>query len=168
MQVYRCVICGDPYIGSEKPSHCPFCGAHQKYLIEAKDWQDRNNVVLSDISRSNLEGALRLEVNNSDFYKKAFAVAKDPYFQALFKALSKIEAEHASVIVKLLKVTPPQPDHVLPALETEKDFLALAHSKEQNAVAFYQKSADEATEERVKEVFTALVEIEADHIKLSQ
>lgn len=168
MQVFRCVICGDPYIGSEKPSHCPFCGAHQKYLALAKDWKDRNNVNLTEISRDNLIGALQLEVNNSDFYKKTFSAAKDPYYQALFKGLSKIEAEHASTIIKILKVNAPEPVQSLPILETEKDFLKLAHTKEQSAVNFYQKSAEDATEERVKELFTALVEIENDHIKLSE
>lgn len=167
MQIYRCNICGDPYIGSQKPTHCPFCGAHAEYLVDAKDWHDKNNVTLSEISRKNLLEALQLEVNNSAYYKQAFENAKDPYYLALFKALSKIEAEHAAAIIKIVKAERPDPKAVT-ALESEKEYLALAHERELKATAFYAKSIEEAVEERVRELFTALVEIEKDHILLSE
>lgn len=168
MQVFRCNICGDPYIGTEKPSHCPFCGAHANYLVNASEWHDTNNIELSEVSKKNLLEALQLEVNNADFYRKGFQAAKDPYFQALFKGLSKIEAEHAATILKLLKVDKPEAKQELPILNTEKEYLDLAHGREVRANAFYKQAAQEAVEDRVREVFTALVEIENDHIKLSE
>ena len=62
-QLFRCRICGDPYLGSEPPSFCPFCGAPQKYLVPAEEYVDRNDVPnLSARSRANLEKALDLEV----------------------------------------------------------------------------------------------------------
>jgi rubredoxin len=50
VKVYRCRICGDPYLGTEPPTQCPFCGASQEFLIDAKDWDSNEfNVELSDI-----------------------------------------------------------------------------------------------------------------------
>ncbi|GAG36539.1 unnamed protein product, partial [marine sediment metagenome] len=37
VKLWVCVICGDPYIGGSPPDCCPFCGAHKKYIKEAKD-----------------------------------------------------------------------------------------------------------------------------------
>jgi len=69
VRVFRCRICGDPYIGTEAPLQCPFCGASQRFFIEADDWNpDEFNVSISDISRKNLEAALQLELDNAAFY----------------------------------------------------------------------------------------------------
>ena len=37
VKLWRCVICGDPYIGGNPPDNCPYCGAHKRYILEAKD-----------------------------------------------------------------------------------------------------------------------------------
>lgn len=69
LKLFRCRICGDPYLGSEPPSYCPFCGAPQKYMAPAEQYVDRNDVPnLSAQSRANLEKALDLEVRNAAFY----------------------------------------------------------------------------------------------------
>lgn len=169
MKFYRCVICGDPYMGSDKPSHCPFCGAHQDYLVSAADWVDENESIgeLSDISRSNLEKALQLEVNNKAFYADASSKADLIELQGIFKNLSKIEGEHASTIKKILKVQPPEPeDEKKTASDNIHENLEAAVEREKFASAFYGEAAGEASEERVKKVFTALSEIESDHIQL--
>ena len=44
LKLFRCRICGDPYLGSEPPSFCPFCGAPQRYMVPAADYVDRNDV----------------------------------------------------------------------------------------------------------------------------
>src|SRR5512146_637879 len=94
-QLFRCRICGDPYLGSEPPSFCPFCGAPQKYLAPAEEYVDRNDVPnLSAVSRANLEKALDLEVKNAAFYLCASNCAPDPVDKAMFKALWRTEAEH--------------------------------------------------------------------------
>lgn len=111
MKFYRCQICGDPFMGTEPPSHCPFCGAHQEYLVSAAEWVDENTgLELSDISRANLEKAIQLEVNNKAFYADASAKAGIVELQGIFKNLSKIEGEHASTIRKMLNVEPPAPE----------------------------------------------------------
>jgi rubrerythrin len=170
MKLYRCQICGDPYLGSASPTNCPFCGAPQKYIVLAEDYQDRNDIPdLSSRSRENLEKALELEVKNSGFYLCAAACSSDPVAQAMFKALAKIEAEHAATIVKMLKIPKPEikPDPQACQKDPKANFAA-AHEREQRAVAFYRQGAAEATEDRVRQVFNALVEIESDHIQISE
>ena len=109
LKLFRCRICGDPYLGSEAPSFCPFCGAPQRYMAPAAEYVDRNDVPnLSARSRANLEKALDLEVRNAAFYMCASNCAPDPLDKAMFKALWRTEAEHASVICKLLKVPKPE------------------------------------------------------------
>ena len=170
MKLYRCQICGDPYLGSAPPTFCPFCGAPQKYMVPAEEYQDRNYIPeLSSRSRENLEKALTLEVNNSAFYMCASNCAQDPVSQAMFKALFKAESEHASLICKLLRVPKPEikPDDKACQKDPKANFAA-AHEREIRAVAFYQQAAQEAAEDRVREVFTALTEIESYHIALSE
>jgi rubrerythrin len=169
IKVFRCRICGDPYMGSEAPKQCPFCGAPQRFFIEAQDWSPAEfNVTLSEASRKNLEAALQLELDNAAFYdcaKNAAQKADDEYGIAKFKALMKVEREHASAISKFLKISPP---------ELEKQACnanSKANSKEgwereDRAIKAYAKFRDEATEPRLKEFFGVLVEIETDHLDL--
>lgn len=169
MNFYRCLICGEVYMGDGAPSHCPFCGAKAKYLVIADQWVDENIGLgkLSDVSRKNLEAALQLEANNAPFYKDASARAKSIELQGVFKYLFKIEREHADVIQKILKVEAPQPE---PGKEVagddEMENLRAAHEREKYATKFYADSAKQAVEPRVKKVFLALAEIESDHVKL--
>lgn len=170
MKLFRCQICGDPYLGSEPPSFCPFCGAPQKYMVPAEDYVDRNYISdMSDISRENLETALALEVANAGFYFCASNCAPGAVDQAMFKALAKAESEHASLVSKLLRVPKPEiePDDKACRKDPRANF-AEAHGREIRAVAFYRQAAAAAVEDRVKEVFTALSEIESYHIALSE
>ncbi len=170
MKLFRCRICGDPYLGAAPPSFCPFCGAPERYMVPAEEYQDRNYIPdLSDRSRANLEKALELEVANASFYLCASACSPEPVSQAMFKALAKAESEHASVISKLLHTKKPEirPDDKACRKEPQANF-AESHEREKRAVAFYRQAAAEAVEERVKEVFSALVEIESYHIGLSE
>ncbi len=169
VKVFRCRICGDPYIGTEPPSQCPFCGAQRQYFIEANKWdQNEFNVTLSEVTRKNLRAALKLELDNAAFYdcaKNSAEMADDQYYFAKFKALMKVEREHASSISKFLKIARPE-------LEKKTcDANSQANTKdgwqrEDRAIKAYAKFRDEATEPRMKEFFSALVEIETDHLDL--
>ena len=139
MKVYRCRICGEVYIGKEKPNSCPFCGAHENYFVLAKEWALLRSETLSDITRENLEKALDLEINNTNFYKAASEKSRDVHFSSMFKGLSKVEREHASAICKHLGIEKPDSTAGL----------------------------ERATEEEIKEFFKALMEIESDHIALT-
>ena len=169
VKVFRCRICGDPYIGTEAPIQCPFCGASQQLFVEAHDWNpDEFNVSLSEVSRSNLEAALQLELDNAAFYdcaKNAADKAVDHYSLAKFKALMKVEREHASAISKFLKISRPELEkqacNANAKVNTKEGF-----EREDRAIKAYAKFRDEATEPRLKEFFGALVEIETDHLDL--
>jgi peroxiredoxin len=105
---------------------------------------------------------------NAAFYMCASDCAQDPVAKAMFKALWRTEAEHASLICKILKVPKPEikPDDKA-CLRDPKANFAASHQREKSAVVFYGRSANEATEDRVKEVFTALSAVETYHIALS-
>jgi len=169
IKVYRCRICGDPYIGENAPTQCPFCGANERFFVEAQNWDTNEfNVELSKTSKNNLEAALQLELDNAAFYdcaKNAATKAGDEYSIAKFKALMKVEREHASAISKFLKISRPD-------LEKKMcDANAKANTKdgwerEDRAIKKYAKFRDEAVEPRLKEFFGALVQIETDHLNL--
>ncbi|MBW6519003.1 MAG: ferritin [ANME-2 cluster archaeon] len=168
MKVFKCKICQEGYLGDAAPTHCPFCGAHQPYLIAAKDFEIPE-YTLTDVSRNNLEETLKLEVGNAEFYFCAASRADNVADATMFKRLGKIESEHASTIAKELNI--PVPD-----ISRDKNMcsdknvgnLAESHQREANAITHYTSFLHEATEERIKEVFTAIIEIEKDHLSLTE
>ena len=40
VKLWRCEICGDPYIGDKPPTNCPFCGAavHTRISVQTFRW----------------------------------------------------------------------------------------------------------------------------------
>ncbi len=167
MRVWRCRICGDPYLGDEKPTQCPFCGAHSPWMVDAHEWTDENQgVELTDTGRAALEKTLELEMANASFYMCASDAAPDSLLKGMFKALSKVEAEHATVACKLLGR---KRDNVTPG-ECDTDGLTnvnTAHDHEDLAIGFYTQFAAEVTEPRLKALYSALIEIETDHLNLT-
>ena len=169
VKVFRCRICGDPYIGESPPTHCPFCGAQAQYIIDAHDWDSGEfDVDLSEVSHNNLEAALDLEMGNAAFYACArdqAAAAGDEYMLAKFKCLMKVEAEHAAAICKFLNIDKPE----LATSSCSADAVENScegYEREDRAIQAYARFRDEATEPRMKEFFGALVGIEGDHLHL--
>ncbi|MEM2954977.1 MAG: ferritin family protein [Candidatus Nanoarchaeia archaeon] len=165
--LWRCEICGDPYIGEKPPANCPFCGAHQKYIKLAKVAKVTFDVKLNETDRKNVEYAFQIEISNSAFYFCAAEKTNDEEGKLLFKALGKVEAEHASIWKKILKL-----DNIPKGNENcfveNKDNLEESHRRETRAIDFYKKAAKESKNPRIKQIFEALVEIESDHLKLSE
>ena len=170
MNVYLCRICGDPYVGNTKPSNCPFCGAPAKFIILAENWVETELPELTEVTRKHLEASLKLEVENVQFYRCAMNATEDPLAKAMFKALSRIEGEHASIVCKFLRIPKVTVEDVLEVcgFTTKEEHLEEALRREQKAVRFYTAAAESATEPPVKEFFEAVTEIEGDHISLSQ
>ncbi|MBL7131278.1 MAG: ferritin [Candidatus Omnitrophica bacterium] len=168
MEVYRCRVCGEVYIGEEKPKSCPFCGAHESYFILAKEWKLLHSQTLSDITKENLKKALDLEINNTNFYKAAEELSKDVYVWSMFKGLSKVEREHASVICKHLLIEKPDSTAGLDkAVDSDQANIEEANRRERSAVKFYGQASNQASEQEIKEFFKSLMEIESDHIILT-
>ncbi|MEA3488775.1 MAG: ferritin family protein [Candidatus Omnitrophota bacterium] len=168
MKVYRCRVCGEVYIGEEKPKSCPFCGAHETYFVLAKEWKLLYIDLLSDISKDNLRKALDLEINNTNFYKAVSGKSKDIYISSMFKGLSKVEREHASALCKHLKIQ--RPDSNVgsdEAVDSDQENIKEANRRERSAVKFYGEAMKQAPEKEIKEFFNALMQIESDHIVLT-
>ncbi|MBU3959053.1 MAG: ferritin [Candidatus Omnitrophica bacterium] len=169
MKVYRCRICAEVYIGEEKPKSCPFCGAHERYFVLAKEWRLLHGQALSDITKENLKKALDLEINNTNFYKAVSEKSKDVYVASIFKGLSKVEREHASTICGHLKIEKPDSKAGLDkAVDSDQANIQEANRRERSAVKFYGEASSQAPEEEIKEFFKALIEIESDHIILTE
>jgi len=117
--------------------------------------------------RAKAEHALKVEISNSAFYACAANQTNDPEGKILFKALGKIEAEHASIWRKILKLGSVAPG--ADACHTENvENLKESHTRETRAIDFYRKAAAEADHPRIRQLFDALVEIETDHLHLSE
>ncbi len=168
MKMYRCRICGETFLGTEAPSHCPFCGAHREYFVDTTEYpEDINDVHLTEVERANVEQAVELERGNSRFYMAMAQHRDNKKLASAYKRLAKIEAEHASVFCKLLGVT--KPSDLLDPSDASDDWCANIEAsieREQRASRFYAEVVQRATSERVKEVFASVSEIEADHIEL--
>jgi rubrerythrin len=169
VRVFRCRLCRESYIGEEAPSRCPFCGAPEWLFIPAENWNPSEYIFdISAVSKANLEAALKLELSNTEFYLCAMNAAKasgDEYGYAKFKALKKVENEHADVIVKLLKIKEPEIKTIACSDDFEKNTKE-GWERENRAIKEYAKFANEAPEIQLKQFFKTLVEIETDHLQL--
>ncbi|MHA1930913.1 MAG: ferritin family protein [Promethearchaeota archaeon] len=168
--VYVCRICGESMILEGKPSRCPFCGAYDKYLVDSKEYDDTGDwdVELNETDKANAEKALGVEVSNALFYKCSAKKVKEIDGKKLFKILGKVESEHAAVWKKILKLKEIKWE---PAETCEADYnadLKDSHAREERAIRFYGEAATAAENPRVKEIFQAFVEVEIDHLKLSE
>lgn len=171
-QQFICKICGEPYLGTGAPSRCPYCGAYGEKLVPAEEWKPLWGKSVDEVSRKHLDMALMLEVGNTNFYRNASKASKEAWAQKMFKALMKIEKEHAEVIVKLLGAQMPD----FEKLEKEEDKakegieenLAESHRRETRAINAYKAAAAEVTDAHVKELFSELIRVESDHLSLSE
>jgi rubrerythrin len=179
-----CIVCGmaingknynfnkEAFINSnskEKIMYCPFCGAPIEYLIEngQEIKYDRNK--LNQNSLKIIDHAVKLEVFNGDFYKKASYMAKDKNVKSMFKALSSIEYMHAKIHKKIagIKEMPVLKDMDYSKYNTDKDLLAAACQREKHAVAYYKKYEKEIHEENISKIFNALSKVEEEHVELT-
>jgi rubrerythrin len=171
MKLWRCQICGDPYLGEEKPKNCPFCGAHERFMVLQNDFDNRIGEIpdLTEVTKKNLEAALQLEIGNTEFYACASRKAETDEMKSLFKALKKIESEHASLISKALGIKKPPINEDYDECSAEDiDNLKESHMREDRAIHKYAEFLSEAIEPRAIEIFSALIAIEGDHLSLSE
>jgi rubrerythrin len=168
LRVFCCRICGSSYVGTRRPSHCPFCGAHEKFMVSASEWSSPGSPELSEETRKVLERALEMEVSKAAFYACAAEEAGQEKGQALFASLSLTHGKHGAIIRDLLGLAKPKSSGQGTCHETVEENLKEASGRQEDAVAFYQDAREGAAEPRVKEVCQALLEIEGDHLTLVQ
>ncbi len=165
---WRCSVCGREFDSPQDP--CPICGAAKDKFSQAdkgEDDKDLFDVELSEKDKALAQKALEVEVSNSTFYFCAAKKSDNLSERLLFEALANVEKEHAIIWQKFLR---------LPELPTANDScdissldnLKESHRREDVAIKFYDEADDEAENEKVKLVFKALVEIETDHLNMSE
>ncbi|MBA4370558.1 MAG: ferritin [Coriobacteriaceae bacterium] len=168
MKMYRCRICGETYLGSEAPSHCPFCGAHRESMIAPEEYPAGiNDVHLTESERADLEAAVELERSNTRFYLGMAERRDNDTLRSTYKRLARVEAEHCSLFCKLLKIDKPA-DIAIPGETTgtwEGD-IAESLRRETKASALYAEFMARTTSARLAEVFGAVSIVETDHIAL--
>lgn len=167
MKTYICQICGDAYIGEHKPSECPFCGAREHFIKEGKE---ANPIVnqeceISELSGRNLEETLALELRANLIYLCMAGKAHNYELKAMYKRLAKVELEHAVICTKLMGIALPKVEDQICSDEEVENFKTTI-ALEEHATELYAKFAKEATEQNLRIFFTALAQVEADHIEL--
>jgi len=167
MKTFICEICGDAYIGDEKPKNCPFCGARHSFIRNGNEASPVVNKTfeLSEVSRKNLEETLKLEMHANAVYLCMAGKAKTYEIKAMYKRLAKVELEHANITCKLMKISLPESNPELCSDEDVENFNETI-KLEETASSLYAKFAKEASEQDIKILFTALMQVEADHIAL--
>lgn len=169
MNLYICEICGDAYIGADKPTDCPFCGAKNNFIKLADEAQPIVNIKteLSETSKKNLMETLALETRASDIYTCMAGKSKEYKIQKMFKRLAKIELEHAIIVTKLMGISMPEVNSESCFDEDIRNFQKTIEL-ENHATELYKKFAGEASEEHIKKFFGALMQVEQGHIELTE
>jgi rubrerythrin len=167
MKTFICEICGDAYLGEEKPKNCPFCGARAAFIKEGKDAKPVVNIKenLSDVSKKNLEETLNLEMRANAIYTCMAGKALTQEINKMYKRLAKIEFEHAIICTKLLGIEPPPIGSELCSDQDLENFQKTIELEE-HASDLYSEFAKTSTEQHIKILFTALNQAELDHIAL--
>ena len=168
MKLYRCRICGETYLGSGKPSDCPFCGADQELIVLTEDYpEDVNRIEPTEAERTALEASIELERSNTRFYLAMAARKDNPKLTNAYMRLASIEAMHCSVFCKLAEA--PKPADLMEAGEELGSWDADIDDslrRETHASTLYAEFAGRATTPRLVEVWKEVSAIEADHIEL--
>ena len=167
MKLFICEICGDAYIGEEKPADCPFCGAPNNYI---KDGKEAQPIVLKDLtldekSRENLEKTYDLEVRAAAIYTCMAGKAKSYEVKAMFKRLAKIELEHAVIATKILKKEAPKTVEEICSDEDLENFKKTVEL-ETHASGLYDEFAKSSENTDIRILFTALAQAERGHLEL--
>lgn len=167
MKTYICQICGEAYIGTEKPHDCPFCGATINFM---KLGSEATLIInqkeeIGELSRKNLLETLSLERTATALYDCMADKAEKYEIKAMYKRLAKVEQQHAVVVTQLLEMEAPEIGSERCSDELAENFQKTIEL-EDTATNLYSKFAKEAAEKNIKIFFTALSQVERGHIEL--
>jgi rubrerythrin len=167
MNLYICEICGDAYIGTEKPTDCPFCGAKGNFIKVGSEAEPIVNIrtEISELSKKNLLETLVLETKANAIYLCMAGKAKSYEIKAMYKRLAKVELEHAVIVTKLLGINTSE---ISPESCSDSDVENFSRTieLEDHATNLYKQFAGESVEGHVRKFFGALTQVEAGHIEL--
>ncbi len=151
----------------EKPKNCPFCGARENFIklgSEAKPIVNEK-IDLGEQSVKNLKATYDLETRAVAIYNCMAGKAHSYEIKAMYKRLAKVEMEHAVIVTKILQSARPEIGEEMCDDEDQENFKKTI-SLEENAADLYKQFMREAEEQNIKTLFTALSQVEQDHINL--
>ncbi len=162
LQLFVCQICGEPHLASEVLTDCQFCGAPKNYL-KTEDLSPVWGQDLNEQETQDVQATLDLEVNATAFYLDV-AKSNEKYKQheRLFKALARVEKEHAEVAAKILGVDLPEFVGEKSRGSKKADF-ERTKELETHATALYEEMTNRSTNEKLKNFFNALAHAERGH-----
>jgi rubrerythrin len=183
MSILRCLVCGveikSEHIYINKNSRltdntlsdilfCPFCGVSNNYIKDTDKPYFNEIGELDEESNIILDHAMKLEVFNSDFYKKAEIMARNDEVRGMFKDLSKVELTHAIIHMRAgnFKKIPKLADINYSRLSSDELLIKEAINREKHAVAYYEKYVQRVKNVKLREILLALREVEREHISL--
>jgi rubrerythrin/rRNA maturation protein Nop10 len=170
LRMYRCRICGETYLGYAAPENCPFCGAHVEFMLPTEQYPaDVNSFETTAAELADLEASIELERANTRFYLGMAERKDNDLLRSAYKRLARVEAEHCGLFCKLGGLPKPA-DLTEPGKTTESWLTDIEESlvRENRATALYRTFSESATNARLKEVWDAVSEVEADHISLDE
>jgi len=182
--IWRCMICGEVFLAGQCPSHCPFCGAHGEHFVRVEDPSKAPaestftaEGELTELEKKNLQASIATELLNTTFYTGMASKGDRSTIEGIvlartYKRLARIEDEHAGVFCKLLGVEKKSQkvdeatlkEHVVTGVW--KNDISASVLREERAHSLYAKFATETEKPRLKLVWSALAEVEADHVAL--
>ncbi len=168
LKLFVCQICGEPHLAASKPSDCQFCGAPEKFIGMVEDYSTLWGITLTEQEKKNMEATLALEVNATAYYLDvAKANEKYGHYERLFKGFARVEKEHAEVAAKFLGVP-------LPELKGEKTRgspkadMERTKELETGAMGRYREFFANATNQKAKDFYTALIHAENGHRQIAE
>jgi len=167
MNLYICEICGDAYIGVEKPSDCPFCGAKGNFIKNGSEAEPIAEIKteISELSKKNLMETLALETKANAIYLCMAGEAKDYQIMKMYKRLAKVELEHAIIATKLLNIAMPEIETQNCSSDDLENFKKTIEL-EDHAVEVYKKFIEDSSEAHIRKFFGAIMQAEEGHIEL--
>lgn len=179
-----CVVCGmeindknynfnkEAFLSPNKKEnieYCPFCGAPKQYLqVNGKEY-DYDRSSLNDEALKIIDHAVKLEIFNGDFYKKASVLAKSEEIKKIFEALSRVEYMHARIHKKIgnFKEDPILRDMDYSKYDSDDALLEMACKREKHAVEYYERYSGTISDSNIRKVFSVLSSVEEEHIELT-
>jgi rubrerythrin len=153
----------------ETVEFCPFCGATKQYLVEEGDnLEFYKSEELDSSTLRILDHAVKLELFNSDFYRKAAVLAEEIRIKDMFKDLARIEYIHAKIHLRLGGFTevPKLAEISYDRYENDTSLVEQAKLREVHAVDYYRKYMNSVCNEYVRKILKVLEAVEKEHITL--
>jgi rubrerythrin len=153
----------------EEVEFCPFCGAKKRYLLHEGFFESKIKTKCIDESVLKIfDHAVKLELFNADYYRKAANLAENEELKRKFRDLAAIEFVHARIHMKLggFKEMPKLANISYERYAEDAKLIEQAKLREKHAIEFYDKYIRVIEDALLREVLQVLREVEEEHMTL--